>query len=73
VIPAGRESDIVVSFDGGKLHVSRDGIAVIDESGLGSLKPALKPVTIGGWWSSGRRFAGEIREVEIFNRGVPGI
>jgi hypothetical protein len=73
VIPAGRESDVVVSFDGGKLHVSRDGIAVIDESGLGSLKPALKPVTIGGWWSSGRRFAGEIREVEIFNRGVPGI
>jgi hypothetical protein len=72
IVPHGQESELIVTYNNGRLRVSLDQKVVIEKTGLGPIAPAAVPVTIGDWQLGDRKFSGEIREVDFFNEALPG-
>jgi hypothetical protein len=71
-IPSGKESELFVTYNNGRLRVSLNQAVVVQKTGLGPIAPAAAPVTIGDWHLGGRKFNGEIRAVEFFSEALPG-
>jgi hypothetical protein len=71
IVPANRQSELLLSYNRGHLVVRVSGVIVLDQTGLDPLVPSDAPVTIGDWHLLGRQFAGEISEVDFFEEALP--
>jgi hypothetical protein len=71
IVPANRQSELLLSYNRGHLVVRVSGVTVLDQAELGPLVASDAPVTIGDWHLSGRQFAGEISEVDFFEDALP--
>ena len=71
-VPHGIMSEVIASYRDGHLFIKVSGRSVIEQTGLGPIKPAIVPITIGNWQGGDRQFSGLIREVEFFAAALPG-